>query len=197
MPKISLTDFLDIVSKSGSPKTTAVSRVKNKAAYNPAIDFYKKIRDKLVDVHQKDGDPADLLDMSYVTDPKKMSHFEAIAGGYVKWWGNRNLIWHSPPSDTYVYHSVEVGIKPELGLQIDDKRFLIKLYFNKDDLSKSRSDIVLHMMETTLRKHCIDEVMAILDVRNSKLITQSSKIKNMNATIMAELAYIEAIWNMV
>lgn len=197
MPKITLTDFLNIVSKSGSPKTTAVSQVKNKAAYNPATDFYKKIRDKIIEVHQKEEQPAALLDMSYVTDPKKIPHFEAITGGYVKWWGDNKLVWFSPPSDTYVYNSIEVGIKPELGLQVEGEKYLIKLYFKKDDLPKNRSDIVLYLMENTLRKHCADEIMAILDVRNSKLIVQSGKTKNINATVIAELAYIDAIWNIL
>ena len=49
MPQISLTDFVDIVSTSGTPKATKVKQVKYRPAYNPAIDFYKRIRDDIVE----------------------------------------------------------------------------------------------------------------------------------------------------
>ncbi|WP_164879142.1 hypothetical protein [Flavobacterium cerinum] len=39
--KISLTDFLDFINRSGGTKMTKVKQVKNRAKYHPASDFYK------------------------------------------------------------------------------------------------------------------------------------------------------------
>jgi hypothetical protein len=197
MAKISLTDFLDIVSKSGTPKTTKVAQVKNRASYNPATDFYKKVRDRLIEVHQEYKDPSYLSDTSYITDPKKVHHFEEIISGYLKWWGKKNIKWFSPPSNSFCYNTIEVGVKPEMGLVCNNQKYVIKLHLKTEEITKTRADIVLHLMETSLRKHCKDEIMAVLDVRSSKLITATAPTKNIGATVIAELAYIDALWAIV
>jgi hypothetical protein len=46
MIRVSLTDFVDIVSKSGTPKATKVAQVKKRGRYEPAVDFYKPLREK-------------------------------------------------------------------------------------------------------------------------------------------------------
>ena len=46
MIKISLTDFVDIASKSGTPKATKVAQVKARPDYEPKFDFYRPIREK-------------------------------------------------------------------------------------------------------------------------------------------------------
>ena len=44
MPEISLTDFVGFVIKSGPPKLTHVRSVKGRPAYDPAFDFWWKVR---------------------------------------------------------------------------------------------------------------------------------------------------------
>ncbi len=45
--RVSLTTFVDFVSKSGTPKITVVRRFKRGDAYRPAFDFYKPVRDAM------------------------------------------------------------------------------------------------------------------------------------------------------
>lgn len=115
--------------------------------------------------------------------------------GYRSWWGRKNLTWFDPPSDSYKSSGVEVSINPELGLIVNGSPHLIKLYFKADSLSKNRVDVITHLMAKTLERRCpADTKMAVLDVRNSKLITPTVPIPTLDATLNAELAYIANIW---
>lgn len=60
MSNLSLTDLIDVVSKSGTPKATKVCQIKNRPAYQPAIDFYKPLRDAFVKIHAEGADRASL-----------------------------------------------------------------------------------------------------------------------------------------
>jgi len=191
VPQISLTDLVDIVSKSGTAKATKVAQVKARPDYEPAFDFYKALRDRIVEIHRA-GDPRSVLTsfMASVTDHKKRVNYPNAMDGYKKWWGQKTLRWFSPPRVIYEQHGVEVIVNPELGLDINGTRHLVKLYFKTDRLSKLRVDIITRLMESTLRPQCRnDEVVAVLDVRQAKLFPFHGAAASM-AMINAELAYI-------
>jgi hypothetical protein len=196
MPRLSLTDFVDIVSKSGTPKATKVAQVKNRPKYEPAADFYKPIRDFLIELHRNNQAKSNLKSvLPSITDQKKRTNYPGIILGYSKWWGTKVLDWFEPPSDFFSAHGIEVAVNPELGLTINGKRYLIKLYFKSDPLSKTRVDIVTHLMEVALRPHCTEgEVMAVLDTRKAKLICPTVPIAHLYAALNAELAYISTLW---
>jgi hypothetical protein len=55
MPRITLTDFIEVVTKTAGPKATKVSQLKNRQAYDPATDFYKAFREGLIALHKRGG----------------------------------------------------------------------------------------------------------------------------------------------
>jgi hypothetical protein len=196
MPQISLTDLVDIVSKSGTPKATKVAQVKARPDYEPAHDFYKPLRDRIVEIH-KAGDPKSAMGgfMASVTDQKKRTNYPDAVNGYRKWWGQKALVWFVPPRAAYAQHGVEVIINPELGLEINSARHLVKLYFKTEPLSKLRVDIITRLMDNTLRPQCQkNEIMAVLDVRESKLFSCHAAAAIPMAVIDAELAYVGSLW---
>ncbi len=196
MPQLSLTDFVDVVSRSGTPKATKVAEIKNRPAYHPAFDFYKALREHIIETHENGRPKTKLIDIiATVTDPKKNTAYPCIVAGYQKWWGKKNLTWFEPPNGLFTQHGIDVSVNPELGLEVNGKRHLIKLYFKADPLTKNRVDIVTHLMAVQLgAKVPPGTTMSILDIRNSKLISPTVPIAHMNATLNAELAYISALW---
>lgn len=52
MPEISLSDFVDFVMKAGIPRATKVRQITERKPYEPAIDFWKSLRDGLRDYHK-------------------------------------------------------------------------------------------------------------------------------------------------
>lgn len=195
MIRLSLTDFVDIVSKSGMPKATKVAQIKSRAEYEPAFDFYKPLREHIVDVHSSNKAKNSIDDvMGGVIDKKKLSNYPSVVEGYKRWWGRKTFVWFDPISKPYAANGVEVNVNPELGLQFNGQRHLIKLYFKQEPLSKKRVGIITHLMETTLREaYGSQETMSILDIRNARLLSYE-RSPLAGPMIDAELAYIANLW---
>lgn len=195
MPQISLTEFVDIASRSGGPKATKVAQVKARPDYDPVADFYKRMRESIIDIHRNGQDAKALAGiLTGLTDAKKRANYPGALNGYTKWWGKKGLVWFEPPHAKYARHGVEVNVNPELGLVVDGIPYVIKLYLKKVPLSKFQVEVVPCIMESALRIGCTNnEVMAILDVRNAKLFTYEPAART-PAMVDAELAYIASIW---
>ena len=200
MPQLSLTDFVDVVSLSGTPKATKVHQLKIRPSYDPIADFYKRIRESIVETHQGDLGKEHIDEVLVaLTDPKKITAYPFVAGGYKKWWGRKNLVWFNPPSILYSNYGVDVSVNPELGLKVDGAPHLIKLYFKSKPLEKNKVDIITHLMATTLSGLCPSTsntitVMSVLDVRRGKLISPTVPISALMGMLQAELAYIATLW---
>lgn len=196
MPRISLTDLIDVVSKSGSPKATKVAQIKNRPEYGPASDFYKIFREGLVDVHKHAQDKSELKKiLTKTSDLNRSSHYAGMITGYSKWWGKKELTWFIPPSTIYTNSGMDVSINPELGLSINGKTYAIKLYMKSEVLKKDRADLITALMEETLRPNTMNgATMAVLDVKNSKLFEYLQTDKKFKPMIDAELAYIASLW---
>lgn len=186
MPNVSLTDFVDVVSKAGTSKINKVRSLKHRPAYNPKNDFYKIFRDQLLKIH-KNGDPrrelSNILDL--LTDKKKIKNYPSLIDGYKRWWGRKTLVWFDPPSETWSANAVDIRVNPELGLEYGGNRYIIKMYLKAEPLTKARVDIITHLMDTALRDRTDqDEIMAVLDVRKSHLITPTVPIPTLRAGLL-------------
>jgi len=200
MPQLSLTDFVDIVSKSGTSKATKVRQVKTRPAYDPAADFYKRIRDCIVETHEN-GKSKDYLNglTATLADPKKLKTYPFVITGYKRWWGNKSFAWFAPPNMPFSAYGVDVSVNPELGLEVDGIPHLIKLYFKDEPLKKNKIDIITHLMSITCTQLCPTQCtkMSVLDVRCGRLISPTVPIPALNAILNAELAYVAALWSSI
>lgn len=196
MRRMSLTDFVDVISKSGTPKATHVTRIINRPKYTPASDFYKPLRDCIIETHRGDLSPKTIQAiLNHLKDEKKAGNYPDAVKGYCSWWGSKTLQWFEPPTGEFERHGVAVSVNPELGLLINGCPHIIKLYFKAEKLAKNRIEIVTHLMDECLRPMCRNkEMMAVLDVRNAKLFTAKSSMPTLSAMLGAELAYVSALW---
>ena len=183
---VSLTVFVDFVSKSGTPKATVVRQWKNKDDYSIATDYYKRIRDAIIEFHRTG---TQISNLAAGAATHKRANYHAVAKGHKKWVGKKNLVWLEPPSGVWVQDDLEVSVNPELGLEVEGVPHLIKLYF------KARVDLVTHLMSVTLGKRAPSGcVMGVLDLRNAKLITPTVPISGLTAQLQAEAAYWNTLW---
>lgn len=199
MPRLSLTDFIDIVSRAGTSRTTKVAQLKKRPPYDPAFDFYKIVRDAIEATHQQ-GHPKSHLGtvLGKLQDPKKQVNYPAIVSGYSRWWGRKSISWFVPPSALFSHAGVEVSVNPELGLEFGGEKHIIKLYFKGAKLTKQRTMIVTGLMEHSLRAISPPGAkMALLDIRSSKLFPAPAMTPNLIAGLQAELAYIATLWPLV
>ena len=189
---VSLTVFVDFVSKSGTPKATVVRQWKNKDDYSVATDYYKRIRDAIIELHRTG---TQISNLAAGAAKHKQVNYHAVAKGHKKWVGKKNLVWFEPPSRVWVQDDLEVSVNPELGLEVEGVPHLIKLYFKADKLAKNRVDLITHLMSVTLGKRMPSGcVMGVLDLRNAKLITPTVPISGLTAQLQAEAAYWNTLW---
>lgn len=196
MPRITLTDLIEVVTKSGSPKATKVSQLKNRQAYDPATDFYKALREGLVALHKKGGAKSDLASLAKgLADPKKAANYPPMITGYRRWWGTKVVEWFPPPTETYTSSGIDVAVNPEIGLRINGQAHVIKLYLKTDALTKTKADLIVTLMHHVLGpSQSAETQFSVLDVRNSKLFTFSAMGKNFKPMVDAELSYVASLW---
>jgi hypothetical protein len=196
MPRLSLTDFVDIVALSGSPKATKVREVKMRPEYEPAFDFYKQVREGIATTHRQ-GRPRSEIEtqIGTIRDGKKIDHYDAVVTGYRKWWGRKAFEWIDPAQEVFSRSGIEISVNPELGLRFGNQTQLIKLYFKAKPLSKTKVSVTLHLMEKCLRHRLAEDVrLSVLDTRHSKLFTGTGPIPSLDAALIGEVGYIAALW---
>lgn len=194
--EISLTDFVDFVCKSGSAKLTKVKQIKGRDDYSPATDFYKGLREGIIQNHKDGGTKKGLTEILHsISDPKKIKNYNIAIDGYKKFWGRKNIAFFSVPMRHWKTGDLDVRINPELGLEFDDKFYAVKLYLKSDKLGKDKIDQILMLMEVQLRKHLDKDIkMAVLDVKNAKMFVKNDDDISLLPLLDGEAKSFEAIW---
>ncbi len=197
--KISLTEFLNFVNKSGSAKSTVVSAAKRKREeeYKHFEDYWNPLKIKIKSVHRKDGNHDDLKELLETISDEKTDNYRKSIEGYCTFWKKRKIEWFNPPKKTWVDGDVRIELNPELGLQIKDKLYVIKLHTSANEsIDKRHADLILNLMEKELREKVAgDEVIfAVLDVKKGKLFENKNKDVSLMPLLKGEVRSFETIW---
>lgn len=184
--EIPLTSFLDFVLKSGRPKMTCAKRIKAQLEeeYDPAGDYYKRFREAVQELHKEGLPKNDLASLIGDLPDSKISNYQLMTAGYKKFLGNKNVSWFNPLRKNWLFADLKVPVNPELGLELDGTKYLIKLYLKSEKPSKDKVSSILALMKNTLaRKDCL---YALLDVRNSKLYLHEPSMDDLIPLVEAE-----------
>lgn len=195
MDKVSLTYFVDFVMKSGTPKLTIVRDFKERDKYEPFMDFYKNVREVMVEAHQGPT-PKKALDrfLASVKDEKKRKVYPGIIRGHKKFLGRKSVEWFQPPTAVCKIGDMSVGVNPELGLLIDDVPHVIKLYFKEGRLVQNRVSSIVHLMTLALNNAAPGSVFGLLDVRHSRLHMLRAANPSLGALLEGEAASFAAMY---
>ncbi|EYF06271.1 hypothetical protein [Chondromyces apiculatus] len=194
MDKISLTYFVDFVLKAGTPKLAGVREWKERKD-DLSFDFYRQIREAIVDMH-RNGKPDTVLDefLAAQRDERRRRVYPSIVEGYRKLQASSKMTWFEPPVGSCKLGDVEININPDLGLVIDGKPHLIKIYFRGEPLSAKRTTVVLNLLAGGLAESNPGKVLALLDVRNAKLHTFKAPNPRLGVLLRGEAAAFSTIY---
>lgn len=197
MINISLTDFIDYVSKIGTSKFTVVNQIHSRDVYHPAFDFWKILREGIIDFHKFDKDKSELDNiLNELTDKKKINRYPLLIESYKTFIGRKKIEWFDPPFKEWKTNDLRVKLNPELGLDINGNLFVIKLYFKTDKLSQLKADLILLLMNTKLKKGDFKEAtFAVLDVERNKLFDKTKLNKIHLSLLEGEAMSFVNIWN--
>jgi hypothetical protein len=194
MDKISLTYFVDFVLKAGTPKLAGVREFKERKD-ELLTDFYKQVREAIVDMHQNSRSDKVLDEfLAAQRDERRRRIYPSIVEGYRKFLASAKMTWFDPPVGTYRLEDVEININPDLGLIIDGKPHLIKIYFRGEPLSGKRISVVLNLLAGGLAEASPGKVLAVLDVRNAKLHTFKAPNPRLGVLLRGEAASFSTIY---
>lgn len=197
MINISLTDFIEYVSKVGTSKFTVVNQIHSREEYQPAFDFWKALREGIVDLHQSNKEKSELDNILLdLTDKKKINRYPTLIDSYKSFLGRKKIGWFEPPFKEWKTNDLRVKLNPELGLVINDKLYVVKLYFKSEQLSQMKSDLILLLMNTKLKRGNFKDVtFAVLDVERKKLFEKTKLGKDHLPLLEGEALSFISIWN--
>lgn len=192
--EISLTDWVDFVLTAGPAQLTKVKTLAARPEYHPRCDFWRPLREGLQNYHQGKGRLEDIV--TDLRDTKKLRRYPDAILSYRKFLGRKHLAWFKPPSALWTYAGLGVRVNPELGLQFDGKKHVVKLYFKGERPTKHRLNVVFAMMRIALS---LDEQMvpAVLDVGTARLITPRSAGEDLVPLLQAQAVAFVHMWNAV
>lgn len=200
MPKLTLTDFIDIVGKPTPQKITKIQQIKNRSEYTPAMDFYKQLKEGIIHAH-KDGLGQSHLKglMAGLTNTSKLKRYPPLIDEYLRWWGKRTYTWQDPPSGSWKHGKITINVTPELGLIHKDKLYVIKLYFKSERITGRNMTIVQYLMQKVLPQNTgLETIMAVHEVGSGKLIDKPpDETRSIEAQLCGEAAMIQEMWDML
>lgn len=192
--KVSLTQFVDVVARSGLRKYGKVQQVRQQLAeeYSPSRDIYKGLREGLVKFHQQERDLMYFDQLLFSTrDTKRRALYEERIDAYKKWLGRKRPSWIMPPSGVYEGHGVDVRVNPELGLSYRGQLHIVKLYFKAEKLDPQAAQLIGALMKSALGSSHSEAVFSVLDVKHGKLREFCGEVDpKLVAVIDAELLYL-------
>jgi hypothetical protein len=172
MDRVSLTSFVDFMLDAG---TADVSALLKERRGDMCADYYVPLRDAIVDMHRRGGDPRALdAAVSREENEKKRRIFARVVEGYRRFLGTGRMKWFEPPRTSYRMGSHDVDVNPELGLAIDETPHVIKMYLRGEPLTPRRTSVMLSVISGRLGRLCPGHVFAVLDVRQGKLHAMST-----------------------
>jgi hypothetical protein len=197
--KISLTEFMNFVNKSGSAKATVVSQAKHRREEDYAHwkDYWLPLRNKIKDVHKKKGNHDDLKKVIKEVAKDKKDNYTLSVDGYCSFWKKRKIEWVEPPKKTWAEGDIRIELNPELGLVIKDKIYIIKLFTAANSsIDKRHADLILHLMEKELRSKVggDEAIFGVLDVKRGKLFENKTHEISLFPLLKAEAKSFESLW---
>lgn len=196
MASVTLTTFMDYVVASGTRKITLVKNAKTqyKRGYDPRTDFYKPLREGIIEMH-RDGYDLSHLDgvLSRMTDAKKLTSYPKCIEGYAACLEGKRVDYSVCKPKKWASGGLEVRVNPELLLTIDGEPYMMKLYFKADPIPRGAVAPMLRMIQLAIPRSTKAKP-AILDLQHGKLHTRNQLDPTLDALLQAEAASFALLW---
>lgn len=198
MPKISLTTFIDFVHKSGPPRLTCVRQAKRQYESTDGFqDYWRLLREQIVRVHKENLNLSELDEvLLHVKKADRKRNYSLCIANYKKLFGKKNIAWEGTTKALWEHEDLTVSVNPELCLNINSSKYIIKLYFKSDNrLSKQKLDVIYYLMDKTKSKNKISYTSAVVDLQNGKFLPQTTPVQNVEILLKGEATSFLAMWN--
>ncbi len=161
--------FADFLIKKQQYKKSYVHNVIQKGIYKPEQDYYLKLRQKLITLFKKNIPLSELDNILKKIASTKFSNYEILIDQIQNFMQGKKYSWITPPRNAIVYAGLELTVNPEIGLNINNETYLIKMYFKKIKLDPTKARIMQKIMQDALKDETANIKIAIWDIRRGVL----------------------------
>ena len=170
MPEVIVFEkFADFLTKKQRFKKNYVHNVIKQGVYRPEEDYYLNLRQRLKSLMKKNSSLNELDIILKKIAPKKFDNYEVLIDQIQNYMQNKKYTWVTPPRYTKNYSGLMLTVNPEIGLQIDEKTYFIKMYFKKKELDSEKVGIMQKIMQDALKNDFPDTNVAVWDIRQGIL----------------------------
>lgn len=196
---ISLTYFVDFVLKAGTPKITAVASFKNREDYSPTVDFYKQLREKILETLKAGAKISTMETWALSVQEKKRPAYLAVISGLKTFMGKRSYKWFALKKKTLAVGPISLSVNPEVGLEIDGVRHVIKLYLRDEPpLVKNRAQLILHILQRAYSGPDSEgHTFGVLDARKGKFHASGAEPPGIDALLEGEAVAFKTMYDAV
>lgn len=197
MIEISLTTFGDFLAASGRRKISTVRDARGlyEQAYSPMIDYWKLLREGIVDFHAGRADTKRLETIVNNSNSRKRGQFQEVLRSYLRWEKRVDWTWIEAESAFWEHAGIRVRCNPELGLRIDEDDYVVKLYFRSQKLRDLQVEATLELMSEALPGvRSGQRVAALLDIRQGRLLKNRNGRVETAALLRGEAAAFSEMW---
>ncbi len=195
--QITSTTYMDFLLRTSIARLRVVreARAQYEAGYQQGHDYYRRMREGVVDMHRSGRGPEALWQIVEAAPSRKRSSFEACAQGYETWMRRKGFIWSRRPTPLLWTHGgLSVVVNPELLMHIDGEPHRVKLYFKTPPIKQAGANLVLHLFEAVSPT---DAHIAVLDVRRSKLFQKTRASRDYETVLRSEALSFVSMWQAV
>jgi hypothetical protein len=107
--------------------------------------------------------------------------------------GDDVVEWMEPKKAVWKSGKLEVGVNPELWVEVDGDPQIVKLYYKAEHLSQQKVNLALYLLEKTVGKH---GTVGILDLQQEKLFKRTKDPpEGMNLLLASEAVGFVTLWD--
>lgn len=198
---IGLTQFLDFTIKGTAAKTNHVRKIKYKSDYHPAFDYWKKLREGIVQFHEQELNFEFFEDLIKEVDDKKKQNYILAVKQYQKFIKKKDILWFNSGKANWSNEELNVRSTPELGLYINGEPHLVKLYFKgkSEKIDKRSTSSILTLLNTAAYEVNHDSLVkrSVLSIHNNKFFVDNTVNEDKLIALESEAAQFMYIWNKI
>jgi hypothetical protein len=164
--------------------------------YDPATDWYKPLRDCIRRINEDHLPVQGLYEILALVDRQKHDSYVQCIEGYKSFHGIRKPIkWIGRPMLALAdVAGLPVRVNPEMMIEKNGQKYLVKLYFKEERLHKKHAELIVSLMERAFPWALESEILcSVLDVRTGRLLNPHPT-KNVDKLLEAEAVAFQQLW---
>ncbi|MFS7427048.1 hypothetical protein CKN96_05910 [Carnobacterium maltaromaticum] len=200
---LSLSQFMNFsTKKSPSARLKAVKDAKYGDDYHPGRDYWKKLRDEIKRIHEKDLPIEDLKNILFDVPKDREANYRKNINSYISFVKKNNVTYFPVGKAIWTFdETISVNANPELGLIINGVPHLVKNHYKKSDGSVSKQTIktTLTAMQIATSEFVVPEnaVYSVLNLQNKQLYSSQGIIDDDLMLLQSEAIQLSYMWNNV